>query len=208
MSCLTAPPLVSLLSLSRVQSQINSRLFLTLTYPSTRLHLQLAPLLCRPPAPRSPPPHRCSRWRQPRKWGRGPRGLPRAAAAAPDVAPLCAGDAREGWAPAAGKGGPVSPSHRPGGCGTAPASRHCPTNLGWQLPVTTKNLTKIHNNKTKFPEERKKQAKREHNPQEENKLFTSSEGAIVPSFKLGRERSLMHKISCVKVIIFSVFIVN
>lgn len=46
MSCLTAPPLVSLLSLSRVQSQINSRLFLTLTYPSTCLHLQLAPRFC------------------------------------------------------------------------------------------------------------------------------------------------------------------
>lgn len=72
MSCLTAPPLVSLLSLSRVQSQINSKLFLTLTYPSTRLHLQLAPRLC--PCPPVPPPHRRSRWQQPRKKGRPPAG--------------------------------------------------------------------------------------------------------------------------------------
>lgn len=55
MSCLTAPPLVSLLSLSRVQSQINSRLFLTLTYPSTCLHLQLAPRFSLFPSGRSSP---------------------------------------------------------------------------------------------------------------------------------------------------------
>lgn len=129
MSCLTAPPLVSLLSLSRVQSQINSRLSPTLTYPSTRLHLQLAPRLCLSPTPRR------SRWQQPHMRGRGPRGLTRAAAAAPDVAPLCprlSARSRER--------GPVLPDSRSTVLG-AGAQHRSPAavlqNLGPQLLITT-----------------------------------------------------------------------
>lgn len=140
MSCLTAPPLVSLLSLSRVQSQINSKLFLTLTYPSTRLHLQLAPRLC--PCPPVPPRHRRSRWQQPRKKGRPPAGgcpgrrrrPPTSPRFVPGCAAVLSARSRE-------RGGglcpPAAPLLRPGGYGTAPAARQPPANLGPQPPKTT-----------------------------------------------------------------------
>lgn len=92
MSCLTAPPLVSLLSLSRVQSQINSRLFLTLTYPSTCLHLQLAPRFSLFPTRRSSP-------------LRGPVSPGAARAARPRHRPALSRAARPRWALAAGTGG-------------------------------------------------------------------------------------------------------
>lgn len=142
MSCLTAPPLVSVLSLSRVQSQINRRLFLTLTYPSTRLHLQLAPLLSHHPP--SPQPVAAA----PRE---GP-GSPGAAwAAAFDIAPLCPGFAAV-LSVSSRERPPVPPS--PGPTSAVPgaaASRLRPANLGLLHLVTT-ITTKSNQGKKKHQE--------------------------------------------------------
>lgn len=91
MSCLTAPPLVSLLSLSRVQSQINSSLSLTLTCPPTRIQLQLPRRCAFPPSP------------PPRRKGAGSLG------ASPGIAPLCTA-VGAGHEPEPGKGRPLCPS--------------------------------------------------------------------------------------------------
>lgn len=139
-------------------------------------------------------------------------GLPRAAAAAPDIAPLCPGVRGRAERPQPGKGGglcpPAAPLLRPGGYGTAPAARQPPANLGPQPPktTTTKNNRQRQKKKPKCPGERRKQANGEHDLQEEDELFAGVKGASVPCLKLGGQSTLLHKITCIKAIIFSVFI--